>query len=326
MRGLGSTVISSAIRRFAPRLQKICLQLEQVHFKQLAGIGPFPILEHLAVALPFQEYEVDPSGLRYLELFSDAPRLQLLSYAEGAVPSMFLLPYGGLSVLTCDRLTGDDFLDLVKGAPCLEHLTGYVQHGKVVSHTEAITHNHLQTLRLINDSSPCILGLLRLPALQTLHFSLFYGFVDEGDADPDFLSFLAHSSASLRTFSIDKTPPMEWFSIAMPGLTNIEISSPDLAFALDFFSKLDRTQDKGFLPHLRFLTFKENGFPMDASILRALSSRCAVDERGSKLQSFRQVWPCGWSLSIGESTSVALRELRKQGMKIHVGHSFKSVV
>ncbi|KAJ7799958.1 hypothetical protein B0H14DRAFT_1698257 [Mycena olivaceomarginata] len=93
-----------------------------------------------------------------------------------------------------------------------------------------------------------------LLALQNIHFATIIG-TEERSV---FLSFLARSSA-LRRFStsVYNLPlATDWFSTSMPYLTDIELRNPPQEFLLDFIQKLDRTQDKLFLPPLQNLTLR----------------------------------------------------------------------
>ncbi|KAJ7350833.1 hypothetical protein DFH08DRAFT_862478 [Mycena albidolilacea] len=165
------------------------------------------------------------------------------------------------------------------------------------------------------------LPLLRLPALQNIH-------IDTNiipDECPDMLSFLGHSSASLRRFSTGvhiSSMATEWFSTYMPYLTDIELTlyrGSSRAFLLDFARKLDRAQDKEFLPYLQNLAFRGCILDVDAPLLQVLASRCTADEGTSILRSFR-LWP--WELPdevFDESQTTALRALVERGMKISVG-------
>jgi hypothetical protein len=109
----------------------------------------------------------------------------------------------------------------------------------------------------------------------------------------------------------------DWFFTSMPYLTDIELYNPHPVFLGDFFRKLDRTQDKEFLPHLQNLAFRDCILDVDAPLLEALSSRCMADEGSSILRSFR-LWPWKSSEEFLDQTT-ALRTLVERGMKISVG-------
>ncbi|KAJ7094373.1 hypothetical protein C8R44DRAFT_749555 [Mycena epipterygia] len=171
----------------------------------------------------------------------------------------------------------------------------------------------LDDLRCMNDGATDFLRLLRLPSLQNLHLSDME-YID----NKDFLPFLTHSSASLRTFSTDmETAALskQWFTV-MSGLTHVELYAPGSNFAFAFLSSLDRAQHKEFLPRLESLAFVNSSF-FD---VRALSSRCDTAPDGAaRLQSFRVIWPNGWSRSPQDSAVETLRGLVERGMKIHIG-------
>jgi len=199
-------------------------------------------------------------------------------------------PYGALSKVICERLLADDFLDVMLSAPVLEEFICCVESDPMSRHTDVVTHGHLQTLRLIDDSFTHFLRLVRLPALRKLHLAVF---INDEDENRDVLSFLAHSSTSLRHFSTGMhmtTLSVEWFSDAMPYLTDIDISYPPQAFLHDFFKRLDRAQEQRFLPRLENLAFRSCAVDVYPSMSQALSSRCTADEEFSKLVSFRLNW------------------------------------
>ncbi|KAJ7167804.1 hypothetical protein C8R46DRAFT_1094193, partial [Mycena filopes] len=183
--GFGADAIKAILRRHAPHLQTVSLQLEMSHFRVLANslARPFPALETLSLAVKSNRGSYPPG-------FSvgDAARLR-----------MFVLPYEGLSQVTCDLLSGDEFLDLIHGAPFLQELTCSVSWTEtIIFHAVPIVHDHLRTLRLIYNSSTDFTRFVCLPALETLHLSLE---IRNVPANRNFLAFLAHSAASLRRFS-----------------------------------------------------------------------------------------------------------------------------
>jgi hypothetical protein len=310
----------AALVRFAPRLQTVSLGLQPRQLFSLIDIGPFPSLETLTLTVDSDLFSFFGDAQPGSKLLGAAPRLRNLIYRAGAVPSTFLLPYDELSTLTCENLSPDDFFDLLLWAPSLKNFTGSVEDEAVVRHTNIVTHGCLQSLRLSDGCYMYSLPLLRLPALQNIH-------IDTNiipDECPDLLSFLGHSSASLRRFSTGvyiSSMATEWFSTYMPYLTDIELTlyrGSSRAFLLDFARKLDRAQDKEFLPYLQNLAFRGCILDVDASLLQALASRCTADEGTSILRSFR-LWP--WESPdelFDESLTTALRALVERGMKISV--------
>jgi len=113
---------------------------------------------------------------------------------------------------------------------------------------------------------------------------------------------------------------IEWFSTAMPFLTDIDIWEPGEEFLRDLFAKLDRTRHAGFLAHLQSLAFRGWNIDVDASVLPALSSRCTTSEESSKLESFRVIWWTDDHRPPDESIITALQALVERGMAIFVGH------
>ncbi|KAF7335264.1 hypothetical protein MSAN_02337100 [Mycena sanguinolenta] len=186
--------------------------------------------------------------LWYLEIFYIPPQFRQLSYTQGAIPWMFSLPYGASSTLGCDSLRSEVFFDPLMGADLLEEFTcsvGPNDNNHPVLLTTLVTHKHLQILRLVNHSCTHFIHLLRLPFLQDL---LLHNDIDSVKW------FLAYSS-SLRRFSTGVEIPalsIDWFS-AIPDLADITISYSPSSFFLDLFSRLNRTQDPGLLPHLQSL-------------------------------------------------------------------------
>ncbi|KAJ7799950.1 hypothetical protein B0H14DRAFT_2901345 [Mycena olivaceomarginata] len=203
------------------RLQSISLRLSRPDFHRLVNI----------VAIPF-------------EFYSDEEE------RGAAVPSIFLLSYEGLSTVTCESLSPDDFFDLLLCAPSLEKFTGRCERRRIVR-LDTVTHGHLQTLHLSNGSYLYFLRLLHLPAIQNIHLATTIA----TDECPDFLS-------AFNELDTDQ------FFTCMP------LFGPPEEFLLDFIQKLDRAQDKLFLPQLQ-------------NLAGALTSRCIGDDESSILRSFR---------------------------------------
>ncbi|KAJ7157211.1 hypothetical protein C8R46DRAFT_959114 [Mycena filopes] len=311
--GASATVLSTILRPIAPRLKK--LYLEVARADELADIGPFPILETFTISYHPTEYPDSP-----LKLFSAAPRLRRLIFTRRTRPSMFILPQA-ISEVTCHGfLIADDLLQLLRDAPFLKKLACSLC--EFPPRTKPFIHSHLETLHC--NSQP-FLALLRLPALQTLH--LFDGHESTADDFPSFLSscprlrrLFAHS---IRSLSVD------WFA-AIPGLVDIDVTDPKQPFLSDFFARLDRTTDSGFLPYLRTLAFRDAAFELDGSVLQALSSRSTAGEFTAVLASFQQFWPRSDSGPsegyMEESTVAACRELVGRGMSVHVGPEGNNLV
>ncbi|KAJ7045096.1 hypothetical protein C8F04DRAFT_1343637 [Mycena alexandri] len=285
--------IGSVLLVFASRLRSISLHLAREEYEGLSDIGPFPILENLTISFPWYD-----AGLDHMKLFSTAPLLRHVFYKEGAKPRKFVLPCKDVSHLTCQApLVQDAFLNFLQESPSVKEFKGFVRAG-IRGHLrriEVMTHDHLETLCLAPNSS-------------TNYFP----------------SFLA--STSLRRFHTQHqmaSLSIEWFTAAMPGLVDIELCNPTLLFFREFFGMLDRSQESGFLPHLKALTFRHCAFELDASMLQALSSRYTptADNDTADLEFFQQIWPEGWEaiFIMDDPTIAACRELVEQGMAIHVG-------
>ncbi|KAJ7350826.1 hypothetical protein DFH08DRAFT_117614 [Mycena albidolilacea] len=303
--------IRAVLLRYAPRLQSISLSLPRLDFQRLVNIGAFPILETFAVA-----FHSDGDEEERLEILDTAPRLRNLLCSEGAGPCTFLIPYGGLSTVTCESLSPDDLFDLLLCAPSLEDFTGCVRDEEI-ARLGTITHGRLQTLRFSDGCYLYFLRLLHLPALQNIHLATTI----VTDECPDFFSFLARSSASLRRFSTSafNTLDTDQFFTYMPYLTDIELFGPPKEFLLDFIQKLDRAQDKLFLPQLQNLALWDYTLDVvNAPLLQALTSRCTGDEESSILRSFRVDALPSYD-DDDESQTTALRTLVEKGMTVFVG-------
>ncbi|KAJ7755787.1 hypothetical protein B0H16DRAFT_1782889 [Mycena metata] len=327
MDAFGSDAISATLRSYAPHLQSICLQLETAHFEAIEDFtGPFPMLENLAVALPFLDEEADSPMLNFQPTFSNAPRLSQLSFTEEATPTMFSYSFDALSKVTCESCPPDDFLFLVECASFLGEFECTIEEDGMYEYSDSdvITGDHLHTLHFMPNCYFHSLQLLRLPALRNLRLSED---IDNPDENHDFLAFLAHSSASLRSFSAEReitTLTVDWFATSMPGLTELDLCQEDDDFLLEFFTMLDRAQNPGFLPHLQSLTFRDCTFSIEAPMFSALSSRTTADDQSSILESFRQIWPKGEYMVLEDATAASFRGLVERGMKIHVGPAHRS--
>ncbi|KAJ6532265.1 hypothetical protein DFH09DRAFT_1182549 [Mycena vulgaris] len=316
MKSAESKAIRDTLVRYAPQLERVALQLSQRKFKQLVGIGPFPILEQLLITLPFMKME-DDQKLQGLDIFSDAPRLDQLYFGKGAKPSMFSPSRTALTELTCERLSGDEFLDSLELAPSLTQFICSVVPKALKSHKKIITHNHLQTLRLVTTSSVHFLPLVRAPALQDLHLH-----IDDRNADEDsLLPFLTSASTSLRTFSTGgsiKALKVGWFS-AMSGLTEIIFCTPSQAFLPHFVDRLVRPRNPTFLPQLQFLEIADCEFRVDA-LIPALTSRLTAGDGAARLQTFHWTTPQGFATRTQmPNFHDELKKLVASGMNVGIG-------
>ncbi|KAJ7757562.1 hypothetical protein B0H16DRAFT_1537075 [Mycena metata] len=292
----------------APRLQNLYLDTPD-QFEKLADIGPFPILETLAICHPND----DPDAP--LKIFPTAPRLHHILFKKPKTPRMWIIP-PSVKKVTCATMSVNGCIDLLQRGPFLEELSCNLYRVST-SHTKVITHNHLETLRLSGRLSGFI-RLFQLPALHNLYLSP--GSELEGNFD-HFPSFLA--STSVRLFHAAQeisSLAVEWFATSMPGLVDLELCNPQL----QFFSRFLR--DPRFLPHLRTLAFQECDFELDAAMLQALSTRCVADESTAVIESFRQIWPANAHFKskssppcLDDSILAACRELVERRMTIHVG-------
>ncbi|KAJ7757589.1 hypothetical protein B0H16DRAFT_1885602 [Mycena metata] len=317
--------IRGILHPLAQRLQSLYLGVSWHQFKDLADIGPFPILETLALSATTSQGQSRVP----LKLFSTAPRLHQIFFTRFATPSMFVLPCEVFQI-SCDDLIAQECLDLLKALPFLQISTACVYDDNF--DPEYITHHHLKTLRLHSGGSTRFLRSLRLPALQNLHLTSDITYHNGNDY---FSTFLA--STSLRRFRADhpiESLSVEWFAAAMLGLVDLELDLPGHQFLREFLGMLDRNRDGAFLPHLRTLVFRRRMFGLDASMLGALSSRCtAGDENLADLESFQQIlYPMSASLADAFARDnamslVACRELVERGLAVlHVGPAGQNLV
>ncbi|KAJ7157219.1 hypothetical protein C8R46DRAFT_1195983 [Mycena filopes] len=333
--GVFNRTISSVLLALRPRLQSVCLQLKREHFERLAGIGPFPILEDLAIGIPWSQFDGS------MKIFCSAPALRRVFFSEHAKPSMFILPHKNISQVICQTLLRDHFLDFLQNYPLVKEFTGLVGD---TSRTKFITHTHLESLCLASESGTAFLRLLQLPALRQLTLSTDLEDVDgyhDDDINLDYLiPFLA--STSLRSFCATHRIiglSLDLFTTGMRRLADIDLCDPQQPFLSQFFAKLDRTKDDAFLPQLRALVFRKCDVSLDPAMLQALSSRCTANDGLAVLESFQLIWP-GWeepdadsdyhsdsdSASprddprfVDDATISACRGMVKRGMSIHVG-------
>jgi hypothetical protein len=230
---------------------------------------------------------------------------------------MFPSPRISLSQSTCVTLSGDEFFGFLDSAPFLKDFTCSVGRDSVLHYPDGTTHNCLQSLTLIMQSSTHFLPLIRLPVLKTLHIAS----VEIAINDADFIPFLSCSAASLRTFSTGIIIPVlsvSWFSI-MSGLTDISLCKPERHFLSEFLSRLNRTEDEGFLPRLQTLTFLGGDVvSVLDNLVQALSSRSTSAHDGvDELQSFR--WNCpAQFLNLEPSMLDSLRGLAARGMRVRI--------
>ncbi|KAJ7838202.1 hypothetical protein B0H14DRAFT_3701025 [Mycena olivaceomarginata] len=132
----------------------------------------------------------------------------------------------------------------------------------------------------------------------------------------DFFTYPPSKIFILQRPSAYNTLDTDWFFTYMPYLTDIEVFGTSEEFLLDFIQKLDRAQDKLFLPQLQNLALWDCA--VSAPLLQALTSRCIGDEEFSILRSFR-VDALPLYDDDDESRTTALRTLVEKGMTVFVG-------
>ncbi|KAJ7704959.1 hypothetical protein B0H17DRAFT_1038885 [Mycena rosella] len=182
-----------------------------------------------------------------------------------------------------------------------------------------LTHTSLQILRLgrhgSDNNTTCILQYLTLPSLHTLSIT------DFDISHEDFLSFLGRSSPPLQSLYMNvpiegwRTDTIHQYFRLLPTLTDLDLHQYDFGF-LDVLAALG----DDFLPNLCHLTIR--GYMPDRSeyekLVSTLTARRAY--RHSPLQSFRLVWQLlDWDDAPEADITEALRQLRANGMHIHVG-------
>ncbi|KAJ7223920.1 hypothetical protein C8J57DRAFT_1731383 [Mycena rebaudengoi] len=317
---LGPGSLRAILRRHAPQLQCVGLEIAAQDIEALEYIGPFPLLQKLIIGLPFDDGE----DLNGTAIFSSdmAPLLHEIVLTDNALPTMFdFRAWEQLTKLSCGSMFGDEGRLLLAGAPHLVECSMSVYGAALLFGHEddgAVEISTMKTFSLVNNSWAEILRHLNFPALQNLHIA------DVADLeDSYFIPFLTRSSASLRSFSFgggqldQEMLSVGWFTI-MSNLTRLELRNPGRVFEGDFFPMLNRGNHAQFLPHLQALEFVDCT-EINNTLLRALTSRCGeTPDGGTQLKSFQRIYPKGWWSSVSGPTLIALRGLVARGMEIHV--------
>ncbi|KAF8215116.1 hypothetical protein K438DRAFT_770648 [Mycena galopus ATCC 62051] len=210
-----------------------------------------------------------------------------------------------------------DCMEILRGTPLLLdcELDGTLFEDRGSSSLQPLTLAHLRHLRLGNPMNNCgakILRLLTLPALENLLIS------DFDISTTDFVSFLTRSSPPLQSLhisadyaSLDRTSmPL------IPSLTALTLDCLDYSSTLAIFDWLPTSPD--YLPNLHHLTF-QGCFPSEYdTLVRWLTSK----SRSGRIQlaSLQIILPYDNPAHVLPAhVLVALRQLKQDGMRIHVG-------
>ncbi|KAJ7464718.1 hypothetical protein B0H11DRAFT_2050925 [Mycena galericulata] len=253
-------------------------------------------------------------------------KLELNLYWGGELKQI-IAPFTSLKSLTIGAtgtnptfsLNAGECLEILRAAPSLVECTflRIKYDGDIHSHRvtpEPFVHLSLQHLRLGRrdlghlPSSTVILQYLTLPALHTLHISYF------DITLTDLISFLTRSSPPLGSLNVveSKAQIVESYLRYVPSVTDLGIGSQwsDPLPLLDLFRS-----NQVFLPNLRNLTI--HGYHIRSSDYDDALN--IINPRRSSLQSFRLIARTEGGKKVPTDTAIALGQLSKEGMKIHIG-------
>ncbi|KAJ6504355.1 hypothetical protein DFH09DRAFT_1201440, partial [Mycena vulgaris] len=287
----------------------------------------FPLLQTLSTRVVTWDGEVG------MKVFEHVPMLREV-WMHFAPPSFFTLPWHQLTKFTGEFFTIPECLEALHFMPNIVEccFAAHPQHEL----TDLICHTKIESFTLFESSevgeiarSTDILGFLTLPNLQTLEIL---------DPDPDdfdshyFQSFLSRSAPPLRKLTIrgEVTIPLAAL-LAVRGLTHLTIWHPSLVFIVTLFDSFGR--DRSLVPQLQKLSFLGCIGLASVSQIADLTAQ-PITERNNNpgefapLQSFRVVSPPGIpvDLRLATSTMLAFQKLKAEGMDIHIGTEFGSLI
>ncbi|KAJ7785790.1 hypothetical protein B0H16DRAFT_5791 [Mycena metata] len=195
-------------------------------------------------------------------------------------------------------------------------------------HNEPITlHDRLTSFSLWNNTDE-ILQYLAFPALTELRFVNISSL-----NNTILLPFLSRTRGSLRYFAISHSPSALILNLSVEcfvhtvHLTSLHLPLLTPESGVAFVRALNRHHAEELLPALTHLTLdKWNPDQVSGQLLDALDTRCigseAEDGRAARLplESFRLVLSSHDTSSlVVQSCGMALRDLRRWGMEVHVG-------
>ncbi|KAJ7869619.1 hypothetical protein B0H13DRAFT_2062829 [Mycena leptocephala] len=325
VKSLGFVEFSALLRRFAPRLQSLKLEVETMALVKLNRNPPsFPLLQKLAVILynanDDDSEEDDNDDLGPLEhLFVDVPRLQEVFTRSGRVAPRMEFPWTQLTkfegecvpTLECWHIMG-------RAENLIECTLSLIDDRTPLQDLDPLYHLHLQSLTLRGLRSPNAEG----------YPSSFLPDVDH------ILSFLSRHSGQLRMFSFSRCT-VNVITVdclrRMPRLTDLklELWGGHMSYIHDFFRELEDPDNK-FLPQLQHISFLYCDFMLDPTdvemLARGLSSRWeSSDGRVAQIRSFHlelflpRTTNTAQKLQNVRGSLASLATLATRGMSIYVG-------
>ncbi|KAJ7666551.1 hypothetical protein B0H17DRAFT_1210594 [Mycena rosella] len=320
--------LNTIIGRHALRLQSLHIGIDMGCVSDLIDSIPFPRLELLAL----ENYD-DIAPDMPVSTFGEAPQLRHVSL-QRVSPSSLILPWGLLEIFSATFITPHQCLYVLRAAPLLRKFDFYGSpEGSFDDDEAVILHLRLTSFRLCNGGQE-IVQYLALPALEVLSFENLPGLDDD-----IFLPFLSRLRGSLRDFTISCRGRLvlispQWFQ-HMPHLTDLNLARLQPQSRAGFVRALNRHHKREFLPALKNLTFMDwQPFEVDIELLDALATRCTqmeADEGHMRmpLKSLRLIWEVDYPVTsvpslidienLVQRHGVALRDLRRRGMGIHIG-------
>ncbi|KAJ7368852.1 hypothetical protein DFH08DRAFT_832454 [Mycena albidolilacea] len=323
--------LRDVIRRYAPRIQYLELELGQNDMSQLRlDSTDFPLLQRATLGGLF-----DPEALGPVEVFTNAPKLHDLHLIHHVLfyyspPFQQLTKFDG-------EIVGMNLFTLAPNLIEARCSVDYISPAQ----TSFISHSRLQSLTLFttfDGTGPCdILQHLTLPALQSLHMS-------EMEDATSLAAFLSRSSPSLRTLSIriDDDEFFDWgdcLSLVAETLENLEVVYPFPYVQSAILTC--HTRDiwiKTPLPRLQTLTFQTLSGIEHEKLISFLDARTRLPELAT-FRSFRLICPSGTFLddaidapssSDGKSCNDKVKDhlanlAKNRGLHINIGDNFRCV-
>ncbi|KAJ7887544.1 hypothetical protein B0H14DRAFT_2695195 [Mycena olivaceomarginata] len=322
--------LRDVIRRYAPRIQCLELELGQNDMSQLRlDSTDFPLLQRATLGGLF-----DPEALGPVEVFTNAPKLHDLHLIHHGLLLYYSPPFQQLTKFD-GEIVGMDLFTLAPNLIEARCSVDYISPAQ----PSFISHSRLQSLTLFttfDGTAPCdILRHLTLPALQSLH-------VSEMEDATSLAAFLSRSSPPLRTLSIriDDDEFFDWgdcLSLVAETLENLEVVYPFpyvqsailTCHTRDIWIKIP-------LPRLQTLTFQTLSGIEHEKLISFLDARTRLPELAT-FRSFRLICPSGTFLddaidapsssdgkSCNDKVKGHLANLAKnRGLHIDIGDNFR---
>ncbi|KAJ7709571.1 hypothetical protein B0H17DRAFT_229648 [Mycena rosella] len=332
---LGRARFSALLRRLAPRLQRLKLEVEG--WGLIDNPPSFPLLHSLAVILG--QYDATHGGDPMEDIFSNAPQLQE-AYLMGHRTRPIHFPWMQLTKFSGGCISTTEAWHILSAA---ENLTECILSlwPSPIDDLNALCHSHLQSLTLRGSYDlprgypPDILSLLTLPALRVLEL----GRIEDAANIEQLTPFLSRHSPQLRKFSFGpysctmKALSLECLRL-MSQLTCLELSDVEMPLIRAIFRELENPGTP-FLPHIQNLSFLRCASALDsadmAMLARVLPTRSGVEQIRSFRLEFSLQKHLDYRSSKGYAAAVAdefrgvrpslasLIALAERGMHIYVG-------